>query len=82
MDRNSIIVGGVYTITRRDLGGTRYTALYDGRQFINVRVVAVEDGHFVCATRDENGRHLGPGNCWISRDTLILRPEDLEPSQA
>ena len=76
-------MGGVYTLARAaNLGGTPYADLYDGGQFVNVRVIEAGDGHFVCATRDEGGNHLGPGNLWVRREILKLRPDDLEPLQS
>ena len=82
MNRGNIVMGGVYTLARAaNLGGTLYTYLYDGGQFVNIRIVGADDGRFVCATRDEGGNHLGPGNLWVRREILKLRPDDLEPLQ-
>jgi len=70
----------VYRVKRRDIGGLRYTLMYDEGKFIHVRVLEGPgpDGRYTTTTRGEDGQHLGPGGGWEGMSGLFLWPFEVE----
>ena len=80
MNESEIEIGKVYTIVRKDIGTLCYTRMYDGRWFINVKVLRRNDkGIFICTARGDDGKYLGSGGGLKGKSEIPLLAEDLEP---
>lgn len=78
--KKTLEIGSVHRMARRDIGGLRYTVLYDEGDFIHVRVLEGPDtlGRYKATTRGKDGQHLGPGGGWTGESTIMVTASCVE----
>ena len=80
MKESEIEIGKAYTVVRKDFGKLLYSRMYDGRWFLNVRVLKrLEKGDFMCSSRGEDGKPLGSIVKLNGRTEMPFTAEELEP---
>ena len=79
-DLAKLDVGKRYRLKKQDILGLRYSLMYDEGQYIHVRILEGPDhaGRYIATTRDENGKHIGPGGGWTGTSELKITADRVE----